>query len=257
TLAPIRVACNQLEYTLLNQGLDVIQCLYNRSSVCSDAVSLGEWRKYLLSGGADAERSQFDKIQNPQTQRVLAEIAAASVEKIVLSAVGQGRALYVGAVRLANGEDKSHTSVGNGQGSLSTAVSIEGAWRYETHDAVVQQATVKGKTSRGLQHTSLVPVLVGVWTRGWITGLADGPVPSRICWSPNSLQDIGWVDSISEIEPVIKVKGRWVGLLPLISSPWYWVESQYDESQQNQGNACCDCAALVMFVHVAASFLIN
>src|SRR5262249_43361582 len=113
-----------------------------------------------------------------------------------------------------------------------------------------QQAAVKGEAACGLQGASLVAVLVSVRTRGRITRLADGPVPSRICGSPNSLQNIGRVDSISEIEPVTEVKGRWVGFLPIISSHRCWIESQHGESNQNQANACCcDCTALVMFTH--------
>src|SRR5262249_2450998 len=108
---------------------------------------------------------------------------------------------------------------------------------------------VERKTSRGLQRPSLVPVLIRVWTRGWITGLADRPVSSRIGGSPNSLQDIGWVDSISQIEPVIEVKGRWVGFHPIIGSHQYLIENQYGKSKQNQGNASCNRGALAACSH--------
>src|SRR5262245_54520581 len=111
TLAPIEVAGNELEDSLLNQGVDLVKCFNNRSAIRSYAVLLGEGSQNCLARGAEAEIRQLHEFQDPQAQGIVPQIVTAGIKEIVLAPVTERGAENVAAVRVADGKDERHAPV--------------------------------------------------------------------------------------------------------------------------------------------------
>jgi len=115
TLAPIEVAGNELEDSLLNQGVDLVECFNHRSAIRSYAVLLGEGSQDRLARRAKAEIRQLHEFQDPQAQRIVPQIVTAGIKDIVLAPVAERWAEDVSAIRMADGKDERHAPVCDAQ----------------------------------------------------------------------------------------------------------------------------------------------